>query len=815
MTYTTGSTIGAADYNGIAWGIQSIGKQWGIGSGENGLGQDTSSFPQVAVNSSVTATEWVNLIQSTNKCLTHIGQSSIPLAGVALGDVIAVIPSLTASSVSAFNGTGITSLPLTAATPTTTSQSSAWGSAGNKTLVFTHTVTFPGGADAARYFFNAGGQIQLSFSHNGGTSSLLEVVEFNTVGTSTWVVPAGLTNVTVEMVGAGGGGGGASGVTSGNYNYQEAAAGGGGSSGGYNTFNLLQQSIAVSPGDTISIQIGAGGTGGIAGNVMASGTNGVNGGLTSILKGAQVLATVPGGLGGHGGFGGSYSASNALPSGGISSGNGSQSGGSGAASYTGPSGAGFIVTATSGHGTNAGTTFSSLIYDLPGGGGGGSLLGFGGNGGSNAISTVVSAGSNGFNGGGGGGGAMNSPAGGAAGGNGGNGYVKLTYAIANTTDNIWSTFLGNTGVGTIVFGHKNTSRLFGTGTPSILLDSNNGGYWAGTGVFATHFQQINTNSDSIQVDYAWSGASSNGGYSTLTLRTTLTNSHAQTFLDTVNGVTSVTVTPYMPSTQQLSNTWGIPTVAGVVTSVSSILPASGTAVFSTPGSGQYWIVPEGITVINMTLVGAGGGGGGGMFADNVNYPAAGGGSGYIVSTGNISVVGGQTVTMNIGAAGTVSPGVGSYGWIGSTSPTVSLDGIQGQPTAVILENQMWIAQGGMGGKGADKVLQQGAANSGGTGRFNGADATTGSNALGGGGGGIGGPPSKNIGGNGFGIYIGGSGLGPGGSGGGGLLANGERVDSNYGGGGGLGGGGAGGANGNPGATDAAGNGAVVISYYLA
>jgi hypothetical protein len=70
-------------------------------------------------------------------------------------------------------------------------------------------------------------------------------------GTYSYVVPAGVTSVVATIVGAGGG----SGATNSNGNI---LASGGGGSGGY----LQNQTVAVTPGETLTVVVGAGGYGG-------------------------------------------------------------------------------------------------------------------------------------------------------------------------------------------------------------------------------------------------------------------------------------------------------------------------------------------------------------------------------------------------------------------------------------------------------------------------------------------------------------------------------------------------------------------------
>lgn len=110
---------------------------------------------------------------------------------------------------------------------------------------------------------------------------------YTTAGSYSFTVPAGVYNLTSALLsGAGGGGGGS--VFSGD---SHGAANGG--SGGY----YSGQTIAVTPGETLTINVGAGGAGATSNNT------GATGGTTSLLRGATVLYSATGGTGGGGTFG--------------------------------------------------------------------------------------------------------------------------------------------------------------------------------------------------------------------------------------------------------------------------------------------------------------------------------------------------------------------------------------------------------------------------------------------------------------------------------------------------------------------------------
>ena len=197
MAYTTGQLIESWDYNRIAWGgntatytdaINNLAYIWGVGSGIRGYGQSISAILPVAVTNTVTATQWAGLVHTLNKTLGHQG-----LTQLATGSNIGITSGATieafANVVSAV--TSINSNPNNwTAQGTTTNGVLYWQSLsaanyGALTSVWTRTITFASG-DAARHFFNAGGQINWSFntvSINGTARSGSVVNVFNTLMT--------------------------------------------------------------------------------------------------------------------------------------------------------------------------------------------------------------------------------------------------------------------------------------------------------------------------------------------------------------------------------------------------------------------------------------------------------------------------------------------------------------------------------------------------------------------------------------------------------------------------------------------------------
>jgi hypothetical protein len=202
---------------------------------------------------------------------------------------------------------------------------------------------------------------------------------FNTVGNSNFVVPAGVTTLKVALVGGGGGGGGGSQTNCGR-------PGGGGGGGQLTVF-----CYAVTPGETLTITVGAGGAGGTTPSARPQA-----GGNTTIKK-----STCAGTLTAYGGQQGCCTQGTCFSGGGSYYNDQTHTyiaGGRGTVAAT-----GFNTAAGGGAGTASPGLSGHSGYNATARCGGiGARGGFGGNGGS------ISIGSNTYSvGGGGGGGGCN------------------------------------------------------------------------------------------------------------------------------------------------------------------------------------------------------------------------------------------------------------------------------------------------------------------------------------------------------------------------------------------------------------------------
>jgi hypothetical protein len=165
MTYSVGGLIQATDYNGFASTTSgaNVNDIWSTGSGDKGYGQ--SALSTVSAAATVTATNWASLVNNIAAMGNHTGTSITARTAPVTGDTITILAALntdltnitsnrgnavaSGTEVGTFSGT-------TSKTGTTGSGTAAW------TITFTHTLTFAS-ANAARYFFNAGGICKLQY----------------------------------------------------------------------------------------------------------------------------------------------------------------------------------------------------------------------------------------------------------------------------------------------------------------------------------------------------------------------------------------------------------------------------------------------------------------------------------------------------------------------------------------------------------------------------------------------------------------------------------------------------------------------------
>lgn len=176
MTYATGSIITKGGYNLFVTGsedgtyspdVPNIGIIWGTGHGRFGYGQDLQFIAPVETGQLIRSQEWDNLDAVLSNILDHeLGAGTyegLPGNTIRAGQLIAPINSFGAKVQQAYSNVGKSYANVDDAARTA-SYTGYWGNTGATTLKFIQTVTFPT-ADAARYFFNAGGKLKLRFAN--------------------------------------------------------------------------------------------------------------------------------------------------------------------------------------------------------------------------------------------------------------------------------------------------------------------------------------------------------------------------------------------------------------------------------------------------------------------------------------------------------------------------------------------------------------------------------------------------------------------------------------------------------------------------
>ena len=164
MAYSSGGLIEAADYNGfVSVSANNVNAIWSTGSTDKGYGE--SALANVSVGGTVTATNWASLVNTLSAIGSHTGSTLTSRTAPVSGNTISVLANVATdiNTVTLNRGNAIASGTQYGTFSGTTSKTTGTGSGTQAwTITFTHTVTFAS-ANAARYFFNAGGIIRLNY----------------------------------------------------------------------------------------------------------------------------------------------------------------------------------------------------------------------------------------------------------------------------------------------------------------------------------------------------------------------------------------------------------------------------------------------------------------------------------------------------------------------------------------------------------------------------------------------------------------------------------------------------------------------------
>ena len=210
MTYSVGGLIQASDYNTRVGGdptttANTLNAVWATGGGQAGYGQ--TAVANVTAGNPITAAAWNSLFYNTGNAASHQGTTITSIANVSVGSSIAFQSGLDNNLSNIYTSRGNA-----ASQGSTTANTVNYGSTWSDNLTVTQTVTFANG-DAARYFFNAGGQIKMTVSHANTTAGINAL--FNTLCTNVGTVVisgqntgsrtiSGVSYTGVQKVGGGG-----------------------------------------------------------------------------------------------------------------------------------------------------------------------------------------------------------------------------------------------------------------------------------------------------------------------------------------------------------------------------------------------------------------------------------------------------------------------------------------------------------------------------------------------------------------------------------------------------------------------------------
>ena len=180
MTYSSGGLIQASDYNtfngattaNVSGTLLSV---YSTGKGSAGYGQATGIPTNVvATTDTVAATQWTTFVNAVNVIRKHqSGAGFSNLSTYTAGTTINATNNISSNLTTAFTNRLTYAASGTTTTGATQSPSfTAVNDTNAQTIQFSRTATFAN-ADAARYFFNAGGQLNFvisSITNTGGTS---------------------------------------------------------------------------------------------------------------------------------------------------------------------------------------------------------------------------------------------------------------------------------------------------------------------------------------------------------------------------------------------------------------------------------------------------------------------------------------------------------------------------------------------------------------------------------------------------------------------------------------------------------------------
>jgi len=164
MAYVSTGLIQAADYDGFVnlTAGANVNATWSTGTTSAGYGQTAVS--SVAATGVVTAVNWAALVNTIASMASHQGTAITARTAPVTGNTVSILSALNTDITNCFNNRGNAVANGTQFTGWTGTNSLTGGrGAGAWSISFVNTVTFAS-ANAARYFFNAGGIVKIDVS---------------------------------------------------------------------------------------------------------------------------------------------------------------------------------------------------------------------------------------------------------------------------------------------------------------------------------------------------------------------------------------------------------------------------------------------------------------------------------------------------------------------------------------------------------------------------------------------------------------------------------------------------------------------------
>ena len=164
MAYVSTGLIQAADYNGFVnlTAGANVNATWSTGTTSAGYGQ--TAISSVSASGVVTAVNWASLVNTIASMASHQGTAITARTAPVTGNTVSILTALNTDITNCYNNRGNAAAVGTQFTGWTgTNSLTAGRPAGAWSISFVNTVTWAS-ADAARYFFNAGGIVKIDVS---------------------------------------------------------------------------------------------------------------------------------------------------------------------------------------------------------------------------------------------------------------------------------------------------------------------------------------------------------------------------------------------------------------------------------------------------------------------------------------------------------------------------------------------------------------------------------------------------------------------------------------------------------------------------